>query len=267
MAIETQNGYPSIRITAGERVLRKAAELVPYEENPRRHGEKQMQALRRSLREFGFLRPLLIDRENRLVAGQAVLQAAMAEGMDVVPCILAEGLTAEQRRAYILADNRLAELAEWDRQALRVELQALNDLGFDLELTGFSLEALPFRLDGEPPAAEEDAEAPVQGRAPLESGRCYQLGRHRLYVGDATAPGALDALMGRPGPGAGRTGCGCSTTTGRARTPLRTSWRGRWPDAPGTWSRARPSICGMPPGTRSAPTMPAPGAGWGCASS
>lgn len=195
MAIETQNGYPSIRITAGERVLRKAAELVPYEENPRRHGEKQMQALRRSLREFGFLRPLLIDRENRLVAGQAVLQAAMAEGMDVVPCILAEGLTAEQRRAYILADNRLAELAEWDRQALRVELQALNDLGFDLELTGFSLEALPFRLDGEPPAAEEDAEAPVQGRAPLESGRCYQLGRHRLYVGDATAPGALDALM------------------------------------------------------------------------
>mgnify|MGYP002226446121 CR=1 FL=1 len=70
MAIETQNGYPSIRITAGERVLRKAAELVPYEENPRRHGEKQMQALRRSLREFGFLRPLLIDRENRLV-GQA----------------------------------------------------------------------------------------------------------------------------------------------------------------------------------------------------
>lgn len=88
----------------------------------------------------------------------------MAEGMDVVPCILAEGLTAEQRRAYILADNRLAELAEWDRQALRVELQALNDLGFDLELTGFSLEALPFRLDGEPPAAEEDAEAPVQGR-------------------------------------------------------------------------------------------------------
>lgn len=107
MAIETQNGYPSIRITAGERVLRKAAELVPYEENPRRHGEKQMQALRRSLREFGFLRPLLIDRENRLVAGQAVLQAAMAEGMDVVPCILAEGLTAEQRRAYILADNRI----------------------------------------------------------------------------------------------------------------------------------------------------------------
>ena len=76
-----------------------------------------------------------------------------------------------------------------------MELQALNDLGFDLELTGFSLEALPFRLDGEPPAAEEDAEAPVQGRAPLESGRCYQLGRHRLYVGDATSPGALDALM------------------------------------------------------------------------
>lgn len=195
MAIETQNGYPSIRITAGERVLRKAAELVPYEGNPRRHGEKQMQALRRSLREFGFLRPLLIDRENRLVAGQAVLQAAMAEGMDVVPCILAEGLTAEQRRAYILADNRLAELAEWDRQALRVELQALNDLGFDLELTGFSLEALPFHLDEEPPAAEEDADAPVQGRAPLDSGRCYQLGRHRMYVGDATSPGALDALM------------------------------------------------------------------------
>ena len=164
MAIETQNGYPSIRITAGERVLRKAAELVLYEGNPRRHGEKQMQALRRSLREFGFLRPLLIDRENRLVAGQAVLQAAMAEGMDVVPCILAEGLTAEQRRAYILADNRLAELAEWDRQALRVELQALNDLGFDLELTGFSLEALPFRLDGEPPAAEA-------GKRPLLSAR------------------------------------------------------------------------------------------------
>lgn len=72
----------------------------------------------------------------------------MAEGMDVVPCILAEGLTAEQRRAYILADNRLAELAEWDRQALRVELQALNDLGFDLELTGFSWRRCPSAWTG-----------------------------------------------------------------------------------------------------------------------
>ena len=94
-------------------------ELVPYARNARTHSESQIAQIRASLREFGLLRPLLIDRENRLVAGQAVLQAAMAEGMDVVPCILAEGLTAEQRRAYILADNRLAELAEWDRQALR----------------------------------------------------------------------------------------------------------------------------------------------------
>ena len=137
MAIETQNGYPSIRITAGERVLRKAAELVLYEGNPRRHGEKQMQALRRSLREFGFLRPLLIDRENRLVAGQAVLQAAMAEGMDVVPCILAEGLTAEQRRAYILADNRMAMDAGWDEELLRIEIESLQGADFDVSLTGF----------------------------------------------------------------------------------------------------------------------------------
>lgn len=286
MAIETQNGYPSIRITAGERVLRKAAELVLYEGNPRRHGEKQMQALRRSLREFGFLRPLLIDRENRLVAGQAVLQAAMAEGMDVVPCILAEGLTAEQRRAYILADNRLAELAEWDRQALRVELQALNDLGFDLELTGFSLEALPFRLDGEPPAAEEDAEAPVQGRAPLESGRCYQLGRHRLYVGDATSPGALDALMdgakarllltdppynvnlyGEAKPRSRTDGLRVLNDHWESEDAFEDFLTGALAGCAGHMEPARPSTCGMPPCTRSAPTMPAPGAGWGCASS
>ena len=272
MAIETQNGYPSIRITAGERVLRKAAELVPYEGNPRRHGEKQMQALRRSLREFGFLRPLLIDRENRLVAGQAVLQAAMAEGMDVVPCILAEGLTAEQRRAYILADNRLAELAEWDRQALRVELQALNDLGFDLELTGFSLEALPFRLDGEPPAAEEDAEAPVQGRAPLESGRCYQLGRHRLYVGDATSPGALDALMDGAKARLLLTDPPYNVNLyGEAKPRSRTDGlrvlNDHWESEDAFEDFLAPSTCGMPPCTRSAPTMPAPGAGWGCASS
>ncbi|MFQ7857290.1 MAG: hypothetical protein ACLRIS_21295 [Flavonifractor plautii] len=176
------------------------------------------------------------------------------------------------------ADNRLAELAEWDRQALRWSPGPQRP-GFDLELTASRGAALP--PGREPPAAEEDAEAPVQGWAPLESGRCYQLGRHRLYVGDAprrsgcagtersgrpTDPPTMLTCTVRPSPGAGRT-LRVLNDHWESEDAFEDFLAGALAGCAGHMEPGAASTCGMPPCTRSAPTMPAPGAGWGCASS
>ena len=112
--------------------------LRPYENNARTHSPEQVDTLRASLREFGFVNPILIDLEYGIIAGHGRLMAAQAEGMTAVPCVFVEHLTPEQKRAYILADNKLAELAGWDMEMLKVELGALNDLDFDLGAIGFA---------------------------------------------------------------------------------------------------------------------------------
>lgn len=111
--------------------------IIPYENNAKIHGEEQIEKLKDSILEFGFLTPCLIDENKNLIAGHGRVMAAKELGFDTVPCVYIEGLTEEQRRAYILADNRLSELGEWDMELVNVELSELDRLGFDVSLTGF----------------------------------------------------------------------------------------------------------------------------------
>ncbi len=179
--------------TASKLIMMPIAGLIPYARNARRHSEEQILQLRASLREFGFVAPLLIDCNGNVIAGHGRLLAAKAEGMTEVPCVLVEHLTDTQRRAYILADNRLAEAAEWDEELVSLELSELQDAGFDFTLTGFDSEDILLDESGEP---EEDDYEPVLPEDPkAKPGEIYQLGCHRLMCGDATSREDVMALM------------------------------------------------------------------------
>ena len=157
-----------------------AVEIKPDEHNARKHSDEQIMELRRSLREFGFVNPLLIDKDKNVIAGHGRLVAAVAEGMTAVPCIFVEHLTEAQRRAYMIADNRLAEHATWDIALLNEELKFLDDLGFDVSITGFELPETTQEAvdDGYEPELPETPKSQV--------GQIYRLGRHRLKCGDST---------------------------------------------------------------------------------
>ncbi len=142
-----------IQIRGQDFQMLSIASIRPYERNAKIHSEAQVEVLRRSLETLGFVRPLLVDREGHLLAGHGILLAAQAAGMQEVPCVLVEGLTEEQRRAYILADNKLAELSSWDESMLEVELPELETLGIDL--TGLGFDALE-DVDFEPFSGEGD---------------------------------------------------------------------------------------------------------------
>lgn len=112
-------------------------QLIPYERNSRKHSSEQIERIARSIEEFGFTNPILVDGTNGIIAGHGRLMAARKLGLSEVPVIQLDHLTEEQKRAYIIADNRLAELSEWDDDILKSELFELQEFGFDLELTGF----------------------------------------------------------------------------------------------------------------------------------
>ncbi len=123
---------------ATERLLTvRIDDLVPYTNNARVHTQKQIGQIRASLREFGFVTPVLIDSDNNIIAGHGRVEAARAEGMTEVPCVLVSSLTEAQRKAYILADNRLSEVSEWDPQLLKIEIKELEALHFDVQIIGF----------------------------------------------------------------------------------------------------------------------------------
>lgn len=113
--------------------------LNPYENNSKKHPEKQLRLLEKSIQEFGFLTPCLIDENNNIIAGHGRTEAAAALGMDKVPCVRVEGLTEDQRKAYIIADNRLTELGGWDKELVAAELSLLDIKNFDIEITGFNI--------------------------------------------------------------------------------------------------------------------------------
>ena len=164
--------------------------LRPYERNAKKHGPGQIEKLKASIMEFGFLTPCLIDSEYNLIAGHGRVMAAKELGIETVPCVFIEGLTDEQRRAYILADNRLGELGEWDMELVLDELTELDDLGFDIELTGFEM---PEEL---PEVIEDDFdESAVPDEPRTKMGDLWQLGEHRLICGDSTEPAVIDRLM------------------------------------------------------------------------
>ena len=132
--------------------------LIPYVNNAKIHTEEQVTKIASSIREFGFLNPVLIDKDFNIIAGHGRVQAAKKLDMDKVPCVYVEGLTDAQRKAYILADNRLGELAEWDMELVTEELEALKDMDFDIELTGFDMPGYEPEEDEEPDGEFEDVE-------------------------------------------------------------------------------------------------------------
>lgn len=173
--------------------------LVPFARNARIHSKEQILQLRSSLREFGFVSPVIVDRDLNIIAGHGRVAAAKAEGLTEVPCVFAEHLTDAQKRAYILADNRLALSAGWDEELLALEFGELKDLGFDLELTGFDLGEIEKLFAGDNPDVEDDdfdLTAALEEAAFVLPGDMWTLGRHRLICGDATDPNTIKKLMG-----------------------------------------------------------------------
>lgn len=123
--------------------------LRPYENNAKVHGEDQVEAIKRSIQEFGFISPCLIDRDYNIIAGHGRVMASKELGMEKVPCLFIEGLTETQRKAYILADNKLTEMGEWDYTLVDLELYGLRDMDFDVSVTGFDdIEPLEYQDGG-----------------------------------------------------------------------------------------------------------------------
>lgn len=165
-------------------------ELTPYKNNPRKHSKHQIRQLARSIQEFGFTNPVLVDAEEGIIAGHGRVEAALSLGMEKVPVIYLDHLTEAQKRAYIIADNKLAENAGWDAGLLKVELEALSvlDAEFDLTMTGFEIEEIDdFLKKSQPPAAEELLIKPSE-RPVTVSGDFWKLGSHRVLCADATDP-------------------------------------------------------------------------------
>lgn len=173
--------------------------LVPYARNARTHSPEQILQLQASIREFGFVNPVLIDDEYNVIAGHGRIMAARAEGLKEVPCVFVSHLTEAQKRAYILADNRIALNAGWDMDVLRVELEELRDLDFDLDLTGFDDDELTSLFDDMNDTDVEDDDfdltAALEGAAFVLPGDVWTLGRHRLICGDATDADTVNKLM------------------------------------------------------------------------
>lgn len=179
----------------GEYVVRSVSSLQPYEKNARTHSAEQVEQITRSIGEFGFTNPLLIDEQDRIIAGHGRLQAALALKMDEVPCILLSGLSDAQRRALILADNKIALNSGWDLALLTEELSDLRAEGYDLTLTGFSLEEIDGMTVEADAGADPDDAPDVPAEPKTKPGDVYILGPHRLICGDSTDITALDRLM------------------------------------------------------------------------
>ena len=175
------------------------SKLVPYVNNARTHSPEQVMKLRSSLREFGFINPIIIDRDYGIIAGHGRLLAAKEEGITEVPCVFVDYLTEAQKKAYILADNRMAMDAGWDEELLRVEIEALQGEAFDVSLTGFDEKELADLFkDGSDSDAEDDdydLSAALEKAAFVKRGDIWTVGRHQLMCGDATSAEDVAALM------------------------------------------------------------------------
>ena len=182
--------------TTSEMQLVDISKLIPYQNNARTHSKEQINKLRSSLREFGFVNPVIIDREYNVIAGHGRIAAAREEGITQVPCVFVDHLTEAQKKAYILADNRMALDAGWDEDLLRVELEALEEMGYDLGLTGFDDKELAALFPAEEAKEDDfDVDAELQKPTFTKAGDVWTLGRHRLVCGDATDPAVYGVLM------------------------------------------------------------------------
>ena len=171
--------------------------LVPYARNARTHSKEQILQLRASLREFGFVNPVIVDRDLNIIAGHGRILAAKEEGISEVPCVFAEHLTVAQKRAYIIADNRLALSAGWDAEMLSVEITDLQGADFDISLLGFDDAELNKLMGSIDDVKDDDfdVDAELQKPAVTKLGDLWLLGRHRLVCGDSTKAETFDLLM------------------------------------------------------------------------
>ena len=175
--------------------------LVPYARNARTHSKEQILQLRASIREFGFVNPVIVDKDLNVIAGHGRILAAKEEGITELPCVFAEHLTEAQKRAYILADNRLTLNAGWDAEMLAVEIADLQGADFDISLLGFDDAELNKLLGGMENVKDDDfdVDAELQKTAVTKPGDLWLLGRHRLVCGDSTKQETFDLLMdGKP---------------------------------------------------------------------
>lgn len=180
-----------------EIIYKKVDELIPYVNNARTHSKEQVNQICASINEYGFTNPILIDEKGMIIAGHGRLMASKQLEMEEVPCIELKGLTEAQKKAYIIADNKMALNAGWDEELLKLELENLKELDFDLDLTGFDTSELDAILDSELEEQEiiedEVPEVPEEPKAKL--GDIYQLGSHFLMCGDSTSESDVAKLM------------------------------------------------------------------------
>lgn len=173
--------------------------LIPYVNNARTHSAEQVNKLRSSLREFGFVNPVIVDKDYGIIAGHGRVFAAKEEGIDEVPCVLVDYLTEAQKKAYIIADNRFAQDAGWDEELLRIEIESLQGEDFDISLTGFEADEIADLFkDGNDKEVQDDdydLSAALEKAAFVEKGDVWTVGRHRLMCGDATSADDVSKLM------------------------------------------------------------------------
>jgi DNA modification methylase len=176
----------------------KVEALIPYAKNSRTHDDAQVAQIAASIKEFGWTNPILVDGEKGIIAGHGRLMAARKLGMTQVPVIELKGMTEAQKKAYVIADNKLAMNAGWDNDFLTLELKDLEAEGFDLALTGFDdkeLDALLNVIEGTEGLTDEDDVPAVPEEPKTKLGDVYILGNHRLMCGDSTSTDAVDLLM------------------------------------------------------------------------
>src|SRR5262245_32830207 len=195
-----RNGSSTSAISTRQQIKYQAIDSIfSNPRNARTHSAQQIQQIARSIERFGFNNPVLIDQNNQVIAGHGRVAAAKSLGHDVVPTLRIEHLSDEEKRAYIIADNKLADKAGWDTEILAIEFQGLGELGFELELTGFELPEIEMILDAKAQKASaiEDDSLPdlVPNRVCTTRGDLWVLGGHRLFCGDARHRGSFEQLL------------------------------------------------------------------------
>ena len=175
----------------------KVKDLIPYANNARTHSDEQVTQIASSIKEFGFINPVIVDADGGIIAGHGRVMAAKKLGIDEVPTLLVEHLSEAQKKAYILADNKMALNAGWDDALLAIELQDLQGLDFDLSLTGFDLDEINGLFGGDEVEGLTDEDAvPEPPEEPVsKEGDVWILGNHRLMCGDSTSIDAVERLM------------------------------------------------------------------------
>ena len=183
--------------TTTEMQLVSTEKLIPYVNNARTHNKEQIAKLRASLREFGFINPVIVDRDFSIIAGHGRVVAAKEEGITEVPCVFVDHLSEAQKKAYILADNRMALDAGWDEDLLRVEIEALQAEAFDLAFTGFDDKEIAKLFETDQDVKEDDFDVGGELEKPpfCKQGDVWILGRHRLVCGDCTKSETYEKLM------------------------------------------------------------------------